>query len=434
MRVLLCAYACLPEKGSEPGIGWSWARELSKLGHEVTVITRASGRGRIQKYIDNASADDQAWLKNVSFEFFDLHMWCQFGMVERIFPFKFGKHFLWHIWHYPYHFFWQIRVLGLARTLHARTGFDLVHLITLGTLRRSSFLGRLKIPFLLGPVGGGERAPWKLRWDLGIGGWISDFVRDLSIYSSAINPFVWLMCRDATHIYVKTEESSRLIPPWARGKASVQLELGLNPGFVYDLPAAGKGRSSMKPLRVLYVGRFLHWKGMDYGIRAFSELVKRTKQSHQLVMVGQGPSERRWRELVDRLGLSDLVQWIPWVSQSDLKGIYDSCDVLLFPSLHDSSGNVVLEALTHALPVVCLDLGGPGTIVTNSCGVKVPTNDQSGTEVVGALADGLVEIASNPGFYAHLSEGARSRSLEFVWPRVVGDCYANFLNRIARKP
>ena len=43
--------------------------------------------------------------------------------------------------------------------------------------------------------------------------------------------------------------------------------------------------------------------------------------------------------------------------------LYRRHHALLYPSLHDSSGNVVLEALFHGLPVVCLDLGGPAEIV-----------------------------------------------------------------------
>ena len=73
-----------------------------------------------------------------------------------------------------------------------------------------------------------------------------------------------------------------------------------------------------------------------------------------------GLNKRRYRRLV-----RDRVEFIPRVPQLKLFELYDTHDLLLFPSLHDSGGYVVLEALSHGLPVVCLDLGGPNEIVTS---------------------------------------------------------------------
>ena len=48
MKILLSAYACEPNKGSEPGVGWHWALELGYLGHDVWVLTRANNRPAIE--------------------------------------------------------------------------------------------------------------------------------------------------------------------------------------------------------------------------------------------------------------------------------------------------------------------------------------------------------------------------------------------------
>jgi glycosyltransferase involved in cell wall biosynthesis len=53
-----------------------------------------------------------------------------------------------------------------------------------------------------------------------------------------------------------------------------------------------------------------------------------------------------------------------------------SHDFLLFPSLHDSGGFVVLEALCHGMPVLCLDLGGPKEIVSLDSGLIIKTDAQ----------------------------------------------------------
>jgi hypothetical protein len=59
-------------------------------------------------------------------------------------------------------------------------------------------------------------------------------------------------------------------------------------------------------------------------------------------------------------------------------------DVFLFPSLHDTGGLAVLEAMCAGLPAVCLDVAGPGALVREQCGVKVPLGSRG--EVILGLA------------------------------------------------
>ena len=47
-KVLLSAYACEPNRGSEPGVGWNWAIEIAKRGHDVVVLTRKNNREVIE--------------------------------------------------------------------------------------------------------------------------------------------------------------------------------------------------------------------------------------------------------------------------------------------------------------------------------------------------------------------------------------------------
>jgi glycosyltransferase involved in cell wall biosynthesis len=88
--------------------------------------------------------------------------------------------------------------------------------------------------------------------------------------------------------------------------------------------------------------------------------------------------------------------------------------VLLFPSLHDSSGNVVLEALRAGIPVVCIDTGGPGAIVDRSCGLKIPVGHVH--DVVYGLCCALQRLAQEAPLAARLSAGAIARvDGEFSW-------------------
>ena len=57
MKVLLSAYSCDPGGGSEPGIGWNWARAVAAEGHTVTVVTRSVNRPKIDSYLERTKCE-----------------------------------------------------------------------------------------------------------------------------------------------------------------------------------------------------------------------------------------------------------------------------------------------------------------------------------------------------------------------------------------
>jgi hypothetical protein len=95
MKVLLSAYACEPGKGSEPGVGWSWVRQIARFA-EVWVITRANNRGTIEKALREEP------LPNVHWVYFDLPRWARFWKKGQR-----GVHL--------YYYLWQVGIYFLAR-------------------------------------------------------------------------------------------------------------------------------------------------------------------------------------------------------------------------------------------------------------------------------------------------------------------------------
>ncbi len=93
----------------------------------------------------------------------------------------------------------------------------------------------------------------------------------------------------------------------------------------------------------------------------------------RLDIVGCGPLARPHGAAREEIGLDGRVAFAESMPQDALFRYMSEHDALLFPSLHDSGGNVVLESLAVGLPVICLDLGGPPCFVDESCGIVVST-------------------------------------------------------------
>ncbi len=405
MRILLSAYACEPGKGSEPAVGWHWGLELARLGHTVWVLTRANNQPVIE-----AALAGQPPASCPRFLYYDLPAWARWWKKGRR-----GVHL--------YYLLWQWGAYRLARKVHARTRFHLVHHVTFVSVHQPSFMGNLGIPFVFGPVAGGETAPWRLRLGYGVRGWIIDGLRDLSNLLIRIDPLMRRTFRQARLIFVTSEQTRACLPRRHWVKTRVQLAIGSAGAAVPTSSDTSPVQVRGSGLRLLYVGHFLYLKGMHLGLPAFAGLLE-SHPDARLTLVGDGPEERRWRTLAAAMGVDRNIEWLPWLPQDDLLKIYARHDVLLFPSLRDSGGMVVLEALSHGLPVVCLDLGGPGVIVDETCGRVVSTPGKASAAVVSGLAEALTALADDPAVMTRLSRGTGARARRFDWRAVADRVYS----------
>lgn len=395
MKILLSAFACDPERGSEFAVGWNWAMSLVRVGHHVVVLTCSESRPAIERAMQRMPNSQQ-----LRCEYFDV-----------------PKPFRWQT-RGPLHLhaaLWQWLAVPFAKELHKRERFDRVHHVTYAGLRIPSFMGRLGIPFVFGPVGGGESAPWRLRWGYSPHGLIYDAVRDAANLAVRFSPFLTDTFARAERIYVTSSETLRLLPRRFRGKAQVELAIGAEE----EEAEAASGRTppprSLQDgrFRVLYAGRFVDYKGMHLGLPAFARLVKAVPTA-RLTMAGDGPMKSRWQKLAKELGIAANVDWLPWQGREAMTRLYAGHDVLLFAAMHDTGGMVALEAMSHGLPVVCLKLGGPATLVNASCGYAVDTTGKNASQVIAEMGDALISLA-HESTRIPLATGARQRCRDFSW-------------------
>jgi len=120
-------------------VGWNWVRQIARF-HKVWAITRKNNRESIER------AQTKVPILNIDWVYFDLPRWARFWKRGQQ-----GVHL--------YYYLWQIGAYFVGKRLHREVGFDLVHHVTFGTYWIPSFLAFLPVPFVWGPLGGGESAP-----------------------------------------------------------------------------------------------------------------------------------------------------------------------------------------------------------------------------------------------------------------------------------
>lgn len=391
MKILLSAYACEPGKGSEPGVGWNWVSQMAPR-HQVWVLTRSANRETIEAAHTDGSLGDVHWV------YFDLPRWLRFWKKgER------GVH--------AYYYLWQAGAYFVARKLHGQIRFDLVHHVTFVNYWMPSFLAFLPVPFVWGPVGGGESSPRSFYSSFSLRGQIYELMRNLARVVAYLDPFARLTARRASLAFSTARDTERRLKSLGCRNAAIYPEAGLCGEEIRRLGTFPLRQDA--PFRLLSIGRLIHWKGFDLSLKAFARFQHEFPAS-EYWLIGDGPERKRLERLARKLGITEKVSF--WGSQprSVVMDKLTACDALIHPSLHDSGGWVCLEAMAAGRPVVCLDLGGPAIQVTEETGIKVPAVTPE--QVVGDLAAALNRLAAYPGLRAQLgSEGRRRVETLFHW-------------------
>lgn len=406
MKVLLSAYACEPDKGSEPGMGWHWAVEIARLGHQVHILTR---QGNVEPVLRRA---EQLHGLSISVHGYDLPRWSRWWKKGAR-----GVH--------AYYWLWQCGAYRFARRLHATLRFDMVHHITFAVYRHPSLMGRLGIPFVFGPVGGGEDTPAALLPSLPLRARMAERMRASANWASSLDPLLLSTFKSASLILYKTAETLHQVPRRFHAKCACVQDVAAESDCIAAAPAP------VAAPRFLFAGRLLYWKGIHLALRALAEL-RREVPHAELTIVGAG-SDRAWlQEQARQLGLEDAIAWRGWLPRAQVLELYAAHRAFVFPSLHDSGGTVVMEAMAQGLPVVCLDLGGPGAILPQGCGYKVTARGRTEAQVIGELAAAMKQLALDDALRDQQAANALKAARAMTWSTLVRGAYEQIEKTLAQ--
>jgi glycosyltransferase involved in cell wall biosynthesis len=156
--------------------------------------------------------------------------------------------------------------------------------------------------------------------------------------------------------------------------------------------------------------------GIEYLIRAFS-LLKRQNSGKplKLIIVGEGLLENSLKKLARELAVADDTVFTGKIKHSEISAYYNMMDICIFPSIHESFGVAVIEALACEKPVVATNVGGFAEIIKNrQTGLLTePRNPES-------IAEAVTHLINNPDIGKKLAKAGREDVVKrFEWERCV---------------
>ncbi len=357
-RVLVIAEAANPDWVSVPLVGWNIANALRDVA-DVHIVTQIRNRkaflsrglveGRDFTAIDSEAfaapfyrlaerlrgGEGKGWttitaLQSLAYPYFEHLVWGRFGD-----DIKAGK-------------------------------YDVVHRVTPLSPTAPSSLAkrcrRARVPFLLGPLNGG--LPWHPEYS-----------------RERIKEREWLSYIRKAYSFLPTVRSTYgNAAAIIAGSCHTLQELSRHGQPMIYIPENGIdtdrfGSVARRPmrdakLRLVFVGRLVPYKGADIGLEACHALL-RTGKAH-FDIIGDGPDRLGLQSLAAELGIEDAVTFHGWKPHESVAEYLRTADVMVFPSVREFGGGVVLEAMASGVVPIVVNYGGPGELVTPACGFAVP--------------------------------------------------------------
>jgi glycosyltransferase involved in cell wall biosynthesis len=385
VKVLVQAYACSPDWGSEEGVGWNYVLALSEKC-ELHIVVQEKYRQSINRYLEREP------VKNLTFHFLG------HTTFERLLM-KTG------LTYYIAYRLWQKRAYFHAIQLHAIHHFDLTHVLTYIGFRTPGYFCQLPVPAVWGPIGGAQNYPWNCFSGLTITGIIKEGCRNVGN----------ILQRDFSSHYLRACNRSTIFT------ATRQTAAFLNLHNVVSVPVTGCKQNEIErapgisaqntPLRMLWSGLHIERKRLDILINA----LKNAQFEYNVTVLGDGPLTGYWKKLTHKCNVAGNFHFVGKLPHDEALGMFRKSDIFVFTSLRETSATVILESLSKGLPVIALGINGACDLIDDSCGYLIPV--QNINQMVGALRKLLQRLALNRDVLYSKSVGALNRAHCYTWEK-----------------
>lgn len=390
--IVIAAYQCAPGQGSVSQIGWEWYHRMARR-RPVTLVTHVRNRQHIEA---STQRPPDTRILYIDTEWFAGPL---FRLARKLFPRS--EHGVFVIASLDFFLFDWLALRALRRQQRAGTSMALVHVVTPVTLAAPSALHRLGLPLVRGPLNCGLESPKGFNHQLrDENPWVIR-LRELPKLLDAVIGAT----RNADIMLTATQATLMSVAQRHRSKTLMMLENGID---LEHFPATPwpPAPDNSQPLRILFVGRMIALKGVDMLLEAVNKL-KQREIPVELTLIGDGPARDNWEQLTAALLLTDTVRFTGALAREEVQREMSACHVFCLPSVRESGGAVLLEAMASARPVIGLSHGGPAELVDDEVGRAIAV--QNPAQVITDLECALVEVVAEPKAWAERGNRGRTR-------------------------
>ncbi|MGM9552433.1 MAG: glycosyltransferase family 4 protein [Clostridia bacterium] len=398
MKILFDCFSCSPYYGSDEGIGWLWPYYMRKY-HEVWALVRKDRREDIEKYCSENN------IKDIHFIYCDIPDWMNFYYKNKAKNKNGVLDFLLYQW------LWQYPALKVAKRADKEINFDIIHHVSTNDFRLLGRLYKLNKAYIIGPIGGAQETPEALREYVQknkkselLRSFLNKFMTSTPGYKRALNK--------AAKIYFSNTETFDYLKRKINdtGKCGYMTEIGCSALEMY------KEKDTRNIRTFMWAGRMEYRKGLEFLFDVIEGLPK--NNSWRLVLCGDGTQKEYYQYLCNEKGLDDYVTFTGKLSYEDVIGEYNNADVFVFPSLRETTGTVIVEAMSKGTPVICLNQGGAKFVLTDETGYLVDGANKE--EFVENFRQSMFECINNPDMLKHKSYAAYCRIRDnYTWEKKV---------------
>lgn len=349
MNYLISAYSVNPYKGSEDSIGWNWVLQYEKNykeGDRIILLTKKFNEKDTRKGLE---------------EFNIQHVELVIVDVPNALNWFREKH---SAFHHMYYILWQHWAWLWVK--HSGIRFDVIHHVTMNDYRIPSEMYKAKgAKVIWEPMGGAQVTPRPLKV-YEKNQLVASF-REFVNKSCSWNPFYKKALRSYYKIYCINNETQKQISRIVGKDVPLMPELALRDEYK-NLPIR-KGNNDI--LKIVFVGRLIGKKGIAFLVDALSLMP--TDMNWELLIFGDGDDHALIEKQIADSGIGKNVKLMGNRPLNQIAEAYQQADVFVLPSLRETSGNVLLEAMAYAVPIVAFDTSFCRLLKEVDCGVFINT-------------------------------------------------------------
>jgi glycosyltransferase involved in cell wall biosynthesis len=260
------------------------------------------------------------------------------------------------------------------------------------------------VPFILGPLNGG--VPWPQSFDTE-----RRREREWLSYIRGIYKLNWQQRRtlqSSAAIVAGSKHTADEFPAYVQDRVIWLPENAIDPNR-FNLVAKQDISGTIK---ACFIGRLVPYKGPDMLLTAAADLLRDGRL--KLDIIGDGPMRDELKAQAEQLGVSQKVRFLGNLPHEQVQTVAAEANLLTFPSIREFGGGVVLEAMALGVVPIVVDYAGPGELVTDQVGFKIPIGTRS--EIVESLSTLLKNVINDPLCLQSMSTAGRERvRSDFTW-------------------